>query len=78
MKIPYHFPFDPVLMNRWLRGIDWAHRDAVIAPMEFSSRISWSCSRSSAVDLKKFRPPAEPKEDLFRVLYVGTVCLRKG
>ena len=22
--------------NRWLRGIDWAHRDTVIAPMEFS------------------------------------------
>jgi len=84
--------------NRWLRGIDWAHRDAVIAPMEFSlaDRVVVQSEfglRSfleqgfppgrivilpRAVDLKQFPPPAEPKDDLFRVLYVGTVCLRKG
>ncbi|GAB4240998.1 MAG: hypothetical protein OHK0028_19330 [Deltaproteobacteria bacterium] len=31
-----------------------------------------------AVDLKQFPPPAEIKKTPFRVLYVGTVCLRKG
>ncbi|TFH32548.1 MAG: glycosyltransferase [Deltaproteobacteria bacterium] len=84
--------------NRWLRRIDWAHRDVVIAPMEFSladlvvvqsdfgvrSFIEQGFPPGKmvilprAVDLKKFPPPAEPKEDPFRVLYVGTVCLRKG
>ncbi len=84
--------------SRWLAGIDWEHRDAVIAPMEFSlaDRVVVQSEfglRSfieqgfppgkmvilpRAVDLKQFPPPAEPKDDLFRVLYVGTVCLRKG
>jgi glycosyltransferase involved in cell wall biosynthesis len=84
--------------NRWLERIDWAHRDVVIAPMEFSladlvvvqsdfgvrSFIEQGFPPEKmvilprAVDLKKFPPPAEPKADPFRVLYVGTVCLRKG
>jgi glycosyltransferase involved in cell wall biosynthesis len=84
--------------NRWLAGIDWAHRDAVIAPMEFSladlvvvqsdfgvrSFIEQGFPPRKlvllprAVDLKQFPPTAIPKDDPFRVLYVGEVCLRKG
>ena len=84
--------------NRWLRRIDWAYRDSVIAPIEFSLADlvvvqSEFCVRSfieqgfptgkivllpRAVHLKKFPPPVEPKEDPFRVLFVGTVSLRKG
>ena len=84
--------------KRWLRRIDWAHRDVVIAPMEFSladlvvvqsdfgvrSFLEQGFPPGKmvllprAVDLRNFPPPAEPKEEPFRVLYVGTVCLRKG
>jgi len=84
--------------NRWLAGIDWEHRDVVVAPLEFSlaDRVvvqSEFDARSfieqgfppekmvllpRAVDLKQFPPPSEPEDSPFRVLSVGTVCLRNG
>jgi glycosyltransferase involved in cell wall biosynthesis len=91
-------PFPHGDAHPWMKKIDHAYRDEVVAPAEFelADRVvvqSEFCRQSfieegfpddrlvvlpRAVDLGEYAPGEGKERDRFRVLFVGTACLRKG
>jgi starch synthase len=81
-KVPY-VPIDPVLIQREME--EYQQSDVIVAPSTVAAR-SFAAKGVPAskvrvaplgVDLTTFRPSPK-KDNLFRVLFVGTLCLRKG
>jgi len=81
--IPYRPPFDPRIVARELQ--EYEEADVILVPSEFSYR-SFIEKRTPAsklrkipygVDIQHFRPVPK-QDDVFRVIYVGMLNLRKG
>ncbi len=81
--IPYRPPFDPRVVARELE--EYEEADVILVPSQFSYRSFVEMGTPAAklrripygVDTRLFRPiPRE--DDIFRVIYVGMLNLRKG
>jgi glycosyltransferase involved in cell wall biosynthesis len=81
-KLPY-VPIDPVIMQRELE--EYEQSDVIVVPSTFAARSFAAQGVPTAkmktappgVDLSTFRP-ALKQDNVFRVLFVGTLGLRKG
>jgi glycosyltransferase involved in cell wall biosynthesis len=81
--VPYRPPFDRRIVERELQEYDEADVILVPSSLVYNSFVERGMPREKlrkipyGVDLRQFYP-TEKKDDVFRVLYVGMINLRKG
>jgi len=75
--------YNRVMMNKRMRAIDIADRILVLSQPSLKSFINAGCPPRKisvvpyGVDAELFKPRPQ-KDNIFRVLFIGQICLRKG